>query len=52
MPAFREPSPGPPSDDIWHRHKSKIRKLYQEKNKTIKQVKETLEMEPDFPKKP
>lgn len=52
MPAFREPSPDPPPDDIWHLHKSKIRKLYQGKNKTIKQVKEILEMEPDFPKKP
>jgi hypothetical protein len=39
-------------DSIWTQHEAVIRHLYQIERKTLKQVKEILESQYGFPKKP
>ncbi|TRX94221.1 hypothetical protein FHL15_004989 [Xylaria flabelliformis] len=41
-----------PDTDIWHAHKSIIRRLYVEEKRTLKKVKEIMELEHGFPSFP
>ncbi|KAK2596293.1 hypothetical protein N8I77_013189 [Diaporthe amygdali] len=51
MPAHSRAIPVRSADDVWHRHESQIKDLYQNQRKTLEEVKHLME-EKGFPKKP
>lgn len=51
MPASSRPVPVGAADDVWHRHEAQIKDLYQNKRKTLREVKRLME-ENGFPETP
>jgi hypothetical protein len=50
MSVSDNPLPAIASDDIWHQNKAEIRDLYQNRRKTLRDVKHLMELK-GFPKK-
>lgn len=51
MPSSSRPVPVGATDDVWHRHEAQIKDLYQNKRKTLREVKRLME-ENGFPETP
>lgn len=51
MPSSSRPVPVGAADDVWHRHEAQIKDLYQNKRKTLREVKRLME-ENGFPETP
>lgn len=51
MPASDNSFPISAADDVWHQNQAQIRDLYQNKRKTLKEVKHLMEAK-GFPVKP
>lgn len=51
MPASVRPVPVGAADDVWHRHEAQIKDLYQNKRKTLLEVKHLMEAN-GFPETP
>lgn len=51
MPASSRPVPVGAADDVWHQHEAQIKDLYQNKRKTLREVKRLME-DNGFPETP